>query len=223
MSRPTLRAASVVALFIAAGVAAYLLSGAIGIGGGELARGGARVDPVMTDPAQQPDGEDHVVTGTSGVGTFCVDALSVASVMANENALEEAVRANVLDAVGQGLQSPEWAPLNWSDATASVGCPTLPLPLTWGGEWMDGIPPGGPLPSVAKHTRYSLFVFVMSLEDMDSLLGGTERRRVVQEYQCDLDVCRPVETAIYVTPEEASDVGLLKDRIGEGLGLWLPR
>jgi hypothetical protein len=217
-----MQAAPAVVLLMVAGGIAFVVGGALGIGGGGLASGRPQGHPLETGSTPASDVGAPAPTASGRTGALCVDALSVSSPVSDEPAIEESVRASAATVASENLSNPGWQPLGWKDVSVTAGCPGPPLPLTMEGTWTFGTPGDKAPPSVDALSPYSLFIFVMPLEDIDMLLGGTDVRAAGQEYQCSMDVCFPRRTAVYVTPEEAVNPELLRVRIEEGLGLRDP-
>lgn len=96
---------------------------------------------------------------------------------------------------------------------AKLDCPERPglLPIDCG---------GGP---VAEPGPYTLFVFVVSGDDLLRVTGGLTRRFSTVEVLCAGDSCDEVTSAVWVSEEESKDREALYALLAEGIGIKEPR
>lgn len=140
---------------------------------------------------------------------FCVDTFGLAEPSSVDSLRDEGKDA-VNEAIGALRTHSFWALANLERALPAVyveGCPEPPFPSRTDEEWVNGRVYGGIGQEYAKQTisDYFFHVFVMPVDQIDELLGGTTTRVVGQEFQCTGHVCGPESFAIYLTPEELAN------------------
>jgi len=167
---------------------------------------------------------------------LCVDSLTPSAgteaplgVVEGEQQIESDAKS-ALDATLLELSQTE--PL-WESAGLSkepwvidIGCSSLPLPLAFEGEWINGYEPRTERPpTVASASPYKVFVFVLPSEfEIEAMLGGGTRRVVSQEFVCTNlygEGCTIVEVtkAVYLTESDVNEgaatiAPLLADAVG---------
>jgi hypothetical protein len=164
--------------------------------------------------------------------SICVEAVEfdeAGNMERGSPAREEDGKAALEPALTEAATHEYWYPAGYPERekwVVDIGCPSLPLPYVTRStaKWKGGRPVEytPPLTDVKPNFTYVASVFVMSLEDIDQLLGGTISRVVPQEMQCEGPTCSEVRSAVYVTPEEASDGAFMTRLLQVALGLESP-
>jgi hypothetical protein len=151
-------------------------------------------------------GPPEATTRTSG--STCVDALEGTSLSERNVGTASRAKRGLLHVMSEFYdKQPE------DLSGVDVGCPSAPLPLTPGLEFVQGDPTNTTGLPCSGGGSYGLFVFVVpTLEDIDRLLGGTSRRLVPQEFACarihdGALTTAQTSSAIYLTKEEVRENG----------------
>jgi len=175
---------------------------------------GPRVDGTRPTPAER------VYMGRYPGFAFCVQAVGV------DPGLEVVAKASLETALSQMIQDPDWKLLRRDSVPPIVdaGCPSDPLVARPGVKFNGGRPQGNiDQYNVATASFYQTFVFIMSPEQIHSLLGGLSIRLAPQEIVwAGGDVAGEETNAIFVAPEELADSPFLVKQLTFAVGLESP-
>ena len=147
---------------------------------------------------------------------ICVQAIGV------DRAIEFEARRRVETALTQVRHYLTLGGPNHDPPISDIGCPEVPLPSRPGIIWKDAQYAGGTgtLYTVPEPGPYNKFVFIMPLEQIDTLLGGLSIRHAPQDYVSDgSDVIGEVASGTYITPEELQDLPFLVKHLTIAVGL----
>lgn len=190
-----------VAVIAGVAVAAY---GALTAAGVDFGFSGSAGQSIQTDQPQTggTSAQDQLLRPRNGY-TVCIDAVDV------DTSVRVLAKERVEAALPVLAQHPAWAALAWyhQPPVVDIGCPTQPLPLTSGIPFLNGVPkPDAILQGVPERNYYRTFVFILpSVEAIDVLLGGSERRVAAQEYLVDPEGFIEITLGVYVTVDELDE------------------
>lgn len=135
-------------------------------------------------------------------------------------------RQHIERALSQVTQHRSWrsARFGIGPPTVTTGCPGDPFLLRPGVTVLDGSPSGSTrFPRVSDASRYRLFVFVLSDQELKRVIQGVfDVRTVTQEMLCYGRTCIPVSLGLYFSNSELANQQFLQDRLAQGLGLEHP-
>jgi len=169
-----------------------------------------------SEGTNQPGSVENVQAGYRL--SFCIQAVGI------DPSVEAAAKASIETALLEVMQNPHWKISGLSAALplVDIGCPEEPLPARPGVVWKDAqiIGGTGTIYTVPEPGPYNKFVFIMPLEQINTLLGGLSIRHAPQDYVNDgSEVSAEMASGMYVTPEELQDLPFLVKHLTIAAGL----
>jgi len=152
----------------------------------------------------------------------CVKVLSGEDV-----AVPETLSNDVTSVLKQQLPShPRWSELGYDQfpIQVDVGCPTTAYLLQPGSA--HPLLPGAakaqiPVPRVEIPSLYRIHLYIVSEEVIKQVFEGADLRNAPQEMICEGHECFEITSALYLTPEEAMNAEILRNRLERILALNL--
>lgn len=154
---------------------------------------------------------DLLLTENRHMLEICVDAIDVDSGLAAET------KNTITDILPELEKHPVLASadVQLPDYSVEIGCPSDAALLRPGAS----VKFGAPAANVDEASRFRLFVFVLSDQQITDLFGDWPARRVPQETLCEGGSCVEVTTGLYLSASDLEDETFVKDALVKGIGL----